>query len=88
MNFENKNTEIMRTMQCPFCGGTQFVEAKQSDYGAVYGESVWSGCALCHAICLDCGSVVRSYVKNPEKLLKREHRLEYKIEKKYRNRQY
>lgn len=61
--------------QCPFCGGTQFVEGYQADYGAVTGaESIWSSQYLHHVICRNCGSVVHSYVNNPEKLLKIKNR--------------
>ena len=61
--------------QCPFCGGTEFVEGYQSGYGAITGaESVWAGAVLHHVICRQCGSVVHSYVENPEKLLKLRNR--------------
>lgn len=61
--------------QCPFCGGTEFVEGYQAGYGAVTGrESIWTGQYLRHIICRNCGSVVHSYVDNPEKLLKISHR--------------
>ena len=61
--------------QCPFCGGKEFVEGYQSGYGAITGaESVWIGTSLHHVICRQCGSVVHSYVKNPEKLLKLRNR--------------
>jgi len=57
--------------KCPFCGGTEFVEGYQGGYGAVTGnQSVFSGQWLHHVICRNCGSVVHSYVDNPEKLLK------------------
>ena len=57
--------------QCPYCGGTEFVEGYQSGYGAVTGkESVWTWQNLYHIFCRNCGSVVHSYVENPEKLLK------------------
>ena len=32
------------------------------------------GIGLYHSVCRNCGSVVRSYVKEPEKLLKRKER--------------
>ena len=57
--------------ECPFCGGTDFVDGYQSGYGAVTGkENIWSGQVLRHIICRNCGSVVHSYIDNPEKLLK------------------
>lgn len=61
--------------RCPFCGGTEVIESFQSAYGAVTGaENRFGGVALYHSVCRKCGSVVRSYVKDPEKLLKRKDR--------------
>ena len=61
--------------RCPYCGGTEFVEAFQAAYGAVSAtNNKLGGRPLYHSICLKCGSVVRSYVKEPEKLLKRKDR--------------
>lgn len=61
--------------RCPFCGGTQMIEAFQAAYGAVSGTgNRLGGSTLYHSICRRCGSVVRSYVKNPEKLLRRKDR--------------
>ncbi|MDD6395324.1 MAG: hypothetical protein PUB37_03975 [Firmicutes bacterium] len=60
--------------QCPFCGGTEFIHGKQSSYGAVYGECSIQACVMRHVICRNCGSIVHSYVDNPELLLKRKNR--------------
>ncbi len=61
--------------QCPFCGSNEFVEGYQDGYGAVTGaQSLLSSQSLRHIICRKCGSVVHSYVNNPEKLLKRSNR--------------
>lgn len=60
---------------CPYCGGSEMIEAFQGGYGAVYGTlNKWGGCGLFHSVCRKCGSVVRSYVKEPEKLLKKKDR--------------
>ena len=59
---------------CPFCGDTEVIESYQSSYGSVYGINNVLGSTLYHSICRNCGSVVRSYVKDPEKLLKRKDR--------------
>ena len=60
---------------CPFCGGTEFVEGYQGGYGALASkEGAWLGASLYHVICRDCGSIVRSYVKDPEKLVKKKNR--------------
>ena len=62
---------------CQFCGGTEFVEAYQGGYATLTSsESVLLGGALHHVICRDCGSIVRSYVKDPEKLVKKKNRRE------------
>lgn len=63
---------------CPYCGGTEMIEVYQSAYGAVtaVGNS-FGGRTLYHSVCRRCGSVVRSYVKEPEKLLKRRDRRPY-----------
>ena len=64
--------------QCPFCGGTEMIRTFQGGYGAISAESnKWGGCTLYHSVCRRCGSVVRSYVKDPEKLLKRKDRRSY-----------
>lgn len=61
--------------RCPYCGGTEMTEAFQAAYGAVAATSnKLGGRPLYHSICLRCGSVVRSYVKEPDKLLRRRDR--------------
>ncbi len=63
--------------RCPFCGGTEMIETFQAAYGAVSSvNNRLGGCVLHHSVCRRCGSVVRSFVKEPEKLLKRRDRLE------------
>ncbi len=60
---------------CPYCGSTEMIETFQGGYGAAVATSnKLGGCALYHSVCRKCGSVVRSYVKDPEKLLKRKDR--------------
>lgn len=60
---------------CPFCNGTEIIESHQSGYATVTAvNNIWGGVALYHSICRSCGSVVRSYVKEPEKLLRRKDR--------------
>lgn len=60
---------------CPFCGGYEIIVTFQSAYGAVSAvQNKFGGCALYHSVCRNCGSVVRSYVKEPEKLLKKKDR--------------
>ena len=63
--------------RCPFCGGEEMIETFQAGYASVTATSNrLGGCALYHSVCRSCGSIVRSYVKNPEKLLKRSERKE------------
>lgn len=60
---------------CPFCDGTEIIESCQGGYASVSGvNNMWSAETLYHSICRNCGSVIRSYVKDPEKLLKRKDR--------------
>ena len=62
-------------LKCPVCGGEDFVFAYQSGYGAITSyEGVLKSCSLHHQICQNCGTVVRSFVNDPEKLLKRKDR--------------
>lgn len=62
-------------MNCPYCGGMEVIEACQSGYGAVAAvDHVFRSVSLYHSVCRNCGSVIRSYVKEPEKLLKRKDR--------------
>lgn len=64
-----------QVLTCPYCGGTEMIEAYQPAYGAVTALSnKMGGVALYHSICRNCGAVVKSYVKDPEKLLKRKDR--------------
>ena len=65
----------IRMTKCRFCGGTEFITGYQNFYGAVYSaDSLLHSASLYHTICRDCGSIVRSFVKDPEKLLKKSDR--------------
>ena len=58
--------------RCPRFGSVENVTGKQSGYANVYREGsllCW-GQPLYHVICAKCGTVIRSYVKKPEKLAK------------------
>ena len=63
--------------KCPYCGGEEFVEVRIASYGGAY---VTTGGlrtdALFGTICRDCGSVVRTFCKNPEKLYPKKERRE------------
>ena len=70
---ENMKINLQR---CPFCGYGEFIEAKQWNVEAyLQGEALF-GQEIQHTVCRHCGSIVRSYVKEPEKLLKRKDRRE------------
>ena len=61
--------------KCPYCGGIEVIESLQVGYATITAtNNMWGGVELYHSVCRNCGSVVRSYVKNPEKLLKRKDR--------------
>ncbi len=65
----------IKITHCRYCGGTEFITAFQNFYGSVTSaESMLKTETLYHTICKSCGSVVRSYVKDPEKLLKKKDR--------------
>ena len=66
--------------KCPFCGGEELIETRLDSYGGVYAIPARKGglrsAALYATICRDCGSVVRSYCKQPEKLFPKKERRE------------
>lgn len=66
----------IRDEKCPYCGGSEFIKAMQVGQGGIIGiENAWSSTSqLNHVVCRSCGSIVRSYVGDPEKLLKRKNR--------------
>lgn len=54
---------------CPRCGGTDFVTGKQNGYGGVLPKkriSALRAQPLMHLICRNCGTVVRSYIEDPQ----------------------
>ncbi len=61
--------------KCPYCGGTELKEFVPSSYGGVYlygGGLRDSG--LYALTCRDCGSVVRLYCKDVERLYPKKER--------------
>ncbi|GAA3412596.1 hypothetical protein GCM10020370_65410 [Paenibacillus hodogayensis] len=56
--------------ECPKCNGREFGKGVQIGHGNVRPENLSlfnSGSELVHLFCLQCGFVVESYLKNPEK---------------------
>ena len=67
--------------KCPFCGGEEMIETGIYSYGKSYLSPLQNGRPFCTAslyatVCRDCGSVVRTYCKNPEKLFPKKERRE------------
>lgn len=57
--------------ECPYCGGTEFGKGYQRGYANLFsGTFDLSGDNLHHIVCMNCGSIVRSYVKHPDKFKK------------------
>lgn len=64
--------------KCPYCGNENFIEAKQEAYGSVCPAHTilsFKSQILYHKICLNCGTVVKSYVKNPSALISKKNQL-------------
>lgn len=58
--------------KCPYCGGKEFIEGKQDGYSTVVPANkviTFKSQNLYHLICTNCGAVVKSYVKEPKKLI-------------------
>lgn len=64
--------------KCPFCGGEELIETRLISYGGVtlnpISKGTFHGATLFATACRDCGSVVRAYCKDPEKLLPKKDR--------------
>ncbi len=60
--------------KCPFCGGEEMIEVRVASYGGVSLNNSLHSAALFATLCRDCGSVVRFYCKDPEKLFPKKER--------------
>ncbi len=64
--------------KCPFCGGEEIIETRVASYGGSYltlpAKGGLRGAGLFATLCRDCGSVVRTYCKEPEKLFIKKER--------------
>lgn len=57
--------------KCPNCGNSDFIEGVQGGYAAVSPASktlILKSQALYHVICVNCGTVVKTYVKKSKKI--------------------
>lgn len=56
---------------CKHCGGNSFVETKHGNEAVVHSINRLNSRkeTLYHMICVDCGTIKRSYVKNAKRLL-------------------
>lgn len=57
--------------KCPYCGKQEFIEARQDGYASVSPANkvlTFKSQVLYHIICLNCGAVVKSYIKDPKKI--------------------
>ena len=60
----------MNIDKCPFCGSRNIGEGYQDGYATVRVKNkIFRSSQINYIICADCGSVLRSYVKEPEKFL-------------------
>ena len=57
--------------KCPHCGSCNNVIGKQSGYARVTANKcvTFKEQTLYHIICLDCGTIIRSFIKNPKRLV-------------------
>ncbi len=55
--------------ECPKCGGTDIGKGKQDGYAVMLpANKVMSlGSEILYSICTDCGFIIESYVRKPEK---------------------
>ncbi len=69
-------SEEIKYEKCPHCGSKENVIGKQDGYAAITPNKIFTMKqeAIYHVICLNCGTIIRSYVKEPRKLvIKKEH---------------
>ena len=57
--------------KCPYCGSEKNVIGRQNGYACITANKAltFKEQKIFHIICLNCGTVIRSFVKKPEKLL-------------------
>ena len=64
--------------KCPFCGGEELFECVENSTSEVYisykANVIGRDVRLYALMCRECGSVVRTYCKEPEKLFPKKER--------------
>ena len=70
--------EEVKIEKCQYCGGDEFIEGPITSYGrdVSIATGVFSRVKLYASICCNCGSVVRTFCKKPEKLYPKKERRE------------
>lgn len=67
--------KYVRIEKCPFCGGEEFIDGQITSYGGV---AIATGgirsAELYGTVCRNCGSVVRIFCQDPEKLYPKKER--------------
>jgi len=64
---------------CPYCDGTEFIEAEQrGECHAFRIGHIFKSSALIHVICKNCGSVIHTRVKSVESMLTKAEKEERK----------
>lgn len=71
----------VRITQCRYCGGTEFVNMPSSITVQNNSHTLLAPEFVRFTICLDCGSILRSYVIEPERLLTSRRKKERKASK-------
>lgn len=54
--------KLQNIEKCPYCGAEEFADAKSRFVSPI--DDGFHGSVLYHTICLNCGSVIRSYIKD------------------------
>lgn len=52
--------------KCPYCGHDEFGLGFQEDYARIVKSYFRFGQTPYHIICLNCGSIVRTFIENPK----------------------
>ena len=57
-------------IKCPFCGGENFIIVEQSGFANIHIRKGFSfkETPLMHQVCKNCGAIVKSYVKDIDRI--------------------